>query len=143
MPFKDPEKRKQYYLNHAKAYNAEWKKKNKDKLNEYQRERQKKRTENGFGKIDWEKLKQNPERYEKVLQSSRNYRNKNREALNKKYRELAKELDDEYVIKQLIKEGVSKERIKQDYELIKKKKVSIAKSRIVKIINKIDLNDGL
>jgi hypothetical protein len=44
VPFKDPIKKKEYYVRHKKQYDAEWKRQNRDNWNEYQRNHKKSRT---------------------------------------------------------------------------------------------------
>jgi hypothetical protein len=39
MPYADPIKNKEYYDRHKRKYDAEWRKKNRDKWNEYQRKK--------------------------------------------------------------------------------------------------------
>lgn len=129
MGYTDPQKRKEYYHRKGKDTLYKWRQKS-DKFKKSQRE-YKKRKRKEFGNLEWERIKSDPVKLAKHKESSKNYRIKNKDKLNKKKRDRVKRLDDTYVkqqIKKMRNPAVSD---------IKEKKKSIVLHRLIKTLNKI------
>lgn len=133
MPYKDRDANRDKINKAQREYARRWRKDRKAHFNEYNRKVIAKYRASEKFKIYCEKLKNDPARWAKVLESSRKYYRKNKKKINIRDTKDGIDLDsDRYIIRSLQHDGVTPTMAKKYPEIVELKRLVFNIKRITK-----------